>query len=54
MHSRNFAEFHDQVCKALAGAVNAWQGGGVDQAYDGWWVVSQFKFQKKLPFAQVA
>jgi hypothetical protein len=29
-----------------AGAVSAGQGGGVDQAYDGWRVVSQFEFQQ--------
>ena len=28
--------------RLAAGAVNAGQGGGVDQAYDGWRVVSQF------------
>jgi hypothetical protein len=29
-----------------AGAVSAGQGGGVDQAYDGWRVASQFEFQQ--------
>jgi hypothetical protein len=32
--------------RLAAGAVSAGQGGGVDQAYDGWWVVSQFGFQQ--------
>ena len=30
--------------RLAAGAVSAGQGGGVDQAYDGWRVVSQFEF----------
>ena len=29
-----------------AGAVRAGQGGGMEQAYDGWRVVSQFEFQQ--------
>jgi hypothetical protein len=29
-----------------AGAVSAGQGGGMEQAYDGWRVVSQFEFQQ--------
>jgi hypothetical protein len=29
--------------RLAAGAVS---GGGVDQAYDGWWVVSEFEFQQ--------
>jgi hypothetical protein len=29
--------------RLAAGAVS---GGGVDQAYDGWWVVSEFEFQR--------
>jgi hypothetical protein len=32
--------------RLAAGAVNEGQGGGVDQAYDGWRVVSQFEFQQ--------
>jgi hypothetical protein len=32
--------------RSPAGAVSAGQGGGVDQAYDGWRVVSQFEFQQ--------
>jgi hypothetical protein len=32
--------------RLAAGAVSAGQGGGVDQAYDGWRVVSQFEFQQ--------
>jgi hypothetical protein len=27
-------------------AAEAVSGGGVDQAYDGWWVVSEFEFQQ--------
>jgi hypothetical protein len=33
-----------------AGAVS---GGGVDQAYDGWWVVSQFEFQQWVSEAEI-
>ena len=43
--------------RLAAGAVSAGQGGGVDQAYDGWRVVSQFEFQQwggKRSFAQAA
>ncbi|MFZ3326764.1 MAG: hypothetical protein WA231_13110, partial [Methylocella sp.] len=32
--------------RLAAGAVSAGQGAGVDQAYDGWRVVSQFEFQQ--------
>jgi hypothetical protein len=32
--------------RLAAGAVSAGQGGGVDQAYDGWRVVSRFEFQQ--------
>ena len=32
--------------RLAAGAVSAGQGGGVDQAYDEWRVVSQFEFQQ--------
>jgi hypothetical protein len=43
--------------RLAAGAVSAGQGGGVDQAYDGWRVVSPFEFQQwggKRLFAQAA
>jgi hypothetical protein len=32
--------------RVAAGAVSAGQGGGMEQAYDGWRVVSQFEFQQ--------
>jgi hypothetical protein len=32
--------------RLAAGAVSAGQGGGVDQAYDGWREVSRFEFQQ--------
>jgi hypothetical protein len=32
--------------RLAAAAVSAGQGGGVDQAYDGWREVSQFEFQQ--------
>jgi hypothetical protein len=32
--------------RLAAGAVSAGQGGGVDQAYDGWRVVSEVEFQQ--------
>jgi hypothetical protein len=29
-------------------AAEAVSGGGVDQAYDGWWVVSEIEFQQRV------
>jgi hypothetical protein len=34
--------YHIPNARLAVGAVSAGQGGGVDQAYDGWRVVSQF------------